>query len=281
MDLATIVILLTCGAALGLLGGLLGIGGGMFGILLLAVGFGLDQQHAQGTSLVMVVPNVGIGLWRYSRKKPLDRRLALALALPAFPFTFLAAHFATHLPSAPLRVAFSIFVLIIGGYMIYRALHEPKDVLGPPTEDISHSAEVVVSPNEVNAAQGASEATRRSRRWPMAVAIGAIGGALSGLFGIGGAIFSVPLVSALFEFPQTVAQGFGLALVAPGTLVGVATYAWAGDVDWRLGIPLALGSMLTVPLGVHIAYRLPERRLRLVFAALMFATAALLLARVA
>lgn len=287
MEITVILILLAFGAVLGFVGGLLGVGGGMFGILLLAVGFGVDQQHAQGTSLVMVVPNVGIGLWRYWRKKPLDPRLALALALPAFPLTFLAAHLATHLPSAPLRTAFAVFVTIIGGYMVYRGLGKPKDVVGPHEELAALSESVAASPEDPStfSSEGATPprermADQRSRRWPLALAIGAFGGALSGLFGIGGAIFSVPLVSFLFAYPQTVAQGLGLALVAPGTVVGVATYAWAGDVDWNLGVPLALGSMATVPLGVHFAHRLPERLLRLVFASLMFLTAALLLAHI-
>jgi uncharacterized membrane protein YfcA len=248
----TIVVLLACGAALGFVGGLLGVGGGAFAIPLLAVLLGLDQQHAQGTSLVMVVPNVAIGLWRYARKAPLDPKIALSLALPAFPCTFLAAHLATHLPSPPLRLAFVGFVLCIAAYMIYLALHSPRAGARP----------------------------RRVYPWPFGIAVGAFGGALSGLFGVGGAVFAVPLVSLLFGYTQTVAQSFGLALVAPGTLVGVATYAWAGDVDWQYGIPLALGSVLLVAPGVSLAHRLPEPVLRLVFAALMVASAAVLLLRV-
>ena len=50
------------GAALGTLGGIFGIGGGLIAIPLLGVWFGLDQQIAQGTALVMVVPNVMLAL---------------------------------------------------------------------------------------------------------------------------------------------------------------------------------------------------------------------------
>jgi uncharacterized membrane protein YfcA len=252
VNLETVAVLLCCGAALGFIGGLLGVGGGAFAIPLLAVMLGLDQQHAQGTSLVMVVPNVAIGLWRYARKAPLDPKIALSLALSAFPCTFLAAHFATHLPSAPLRLAFVGFVLCIAAYMIYLALH-PRRADAPP---------------------------RPAYPWPFGIAVGAFGGALSGLFGVGGAVFAVPLVSLLFGFSQTVAQSFGLALVAPGTLVGVATYAWEGDVDWGYGIPLALGSVLLVSPGVSLAHRLPESALRLIFASLMVLSAVVLLLRI-
>ncbi|KWS43416.1 hypothetical protein AL058_25715 [Pseudomonas savastanoi pv. nerii] len=46
------------GAAMGTLGGLFGIGGGLVAIPALGVLFGLDQQLAQGTALLMVLPRV-------------------------------------------------------------------------------------------------------------------------------------------------------------------------------------------------------------------------------
>ena len=110
-------------------------------------------------------------------------------------------------------------------------------------------------------------------------ALGVFAGVISGLFGVGGAVFSVPLVSILFGTSQAVAQGFGLALVAPGTLAGIATYAVAGDVDWLPGLALAVGGITAVPYGVRLAYRLPERVLRFAFAALMVASALALLVR--
>ena len=68
----------------------------------------------------------------------------------------------------------------------------------------------------------------------------------------------------------------GLALVSPVTLVALFTYARAGEVDWQLGIPLAIGGIAAIPAGVAAAYRLPERRLRLAFCGLLFVTAVLL-----
>lgn len=39
---------------------------------------------------------------------------------------------------------------------------------------------------------------------------------------------------------------------------------------------MAIGSLLFVPVGVRLAYKLPERKLRVCFALLLFATVALL-----
>lgn len=64
------------GAAMGTLGGLFGIGGGLVAIPALGVLFGLDQQLAQGTALLMVLPNVLLALWRYNQRNRISLRNA-------------------------------------------------------------------------------------------------------------------------------------------------------------------------------------------------------------
>ena len=75
---------------------------------------------------------------------------------------------------------------------------------------------------------------------------------------------------------QIEAQGLALALVCPSTIVALLTYARAGEVDWGLGLPLAIGGIAAIPAGIAVAYRLPERRLRLGFCSLLLVTAVLL-----
>jgi uncharacterized protein len=241
--LITAFVYFLLGVIFGYLGGLFGIGGGLIAIPVLGVFFGYSEQVAQGTALVMIVPNVLLGLWHYLRKVGLNTRLAITLAVTAVPFTFVGARTATVLPSAPLRIAFAIFLAAIAAQMAWRAY-------GP----------------------------RRAQRariypWPLAGLVGAIGGTLSGFFSVGGAVFAVPMMSWLFGLSQVEAQGMGLALVAPGTVVSIITYAAARDVNWIPGVALALGGAVSVPHGVNLAKRLPEHVLRWLFSALMLASA--------
>jgi len=64
-----------------------------------------------------------------------------------------------------------------------------------------------------------------------------------------------------------------LALVAPSSVVALATYAGAQRVDWSLGLPLAIGGLFTVSAGVALAHKLPEKRMRAAFAWMLAATA--------
>jgi uncharacterized membrane protein YfcA len=222
------------GGIFGFVGGLFGIGGAFLAIPVLGIAFGLNEQTSQGTALAMGTPNVIVGLWSYSRKARLNWRLAGTLALTGLPFSFVAARIATLLPSGALRIAFSIFLLLIALDLARRTF-------------LTQAPAMAALP------------------WPFAALAGALGGTFSGFFGIGGAIMTVPAMTMFFEQTQVEAQGMALAFAVPTTILTTATYALASDVDWAVGIPLALGGVATVSFGVDMAHRLPERALRSLF----------------
>ncbi|MEA2688062.1 MAG: uncharacterized protein QOJ39_3770 [Candidatus Eremiobacteraeota bacterium] len=243
-DLVHLIVFVVLGGVLGMLGGLFGIGGGVIAIPVLVLFFHLDEQHAQGTSLVMVAPNVMVGLYDYARRGSVDRRVAILLGVCAVSFTFVGALYATRVAGPGLRYGFAAFLAALAIYFAYRAVRGTKP--------------------------GAPDAPPKARvPWGWTAVVGVFGGILSGLFSVGGASFAVPVLSLVFAYTQTQAQALSLALVAPGTIVGIVTYALAGDVDWGIGIPLAVGGTLCVRYGVALAYRLPERTLRLLFCALL------------
>jgi uncharacterized protein len=97
-------------------------------------------------------------------------------------------------------------------------------------------------------------------------------GVASGLFGIGGGVLLVPFLVLLFAFGQHRAQGTSLiALIPPTGLLAFVAYAKAGFVSWRTGLLLIPGVFVGGILGGWLAKRLQPRRMRQVFAGLMFA----------
>jgi uncharacterized membrane protein YfcA len=223
------------GGALGFTGGLFGIGGGIITIPLLGILFGYTQQLAQGTVLLLVIPTASVGLVQYMRRVKLDWPLVGALAVTALPITVAASHFATLMPSSTLRYAFVVFLLMLAAYIGRRAW-----MLG-------------------------KRAPRTRLGLPFAATLGVVCGIVSGLFTVGGSIFSVPMLTEYFEQPQIVAQATSLAFSLPAVFISVAVYGLAGDVNWGVGIPLAIGGMSTASFGVAVAHRLPERTLRFLF----------------
>src|SRR3989344_5045804 len=117
----SLLIDLSLGVVLGAVGGLFGIGGGLIAIPVLALGFGLDQQLAQGTALVMIAPNVMLGFWRYKQRNPIDLRDASWLGGTAVGSTWLVAHWATRLDAGHLRWAFAAFLVGLAALLFWGA----------------------------------------------------------------------------------------------------------------------------------------------------------------
>jgi uncharacterized protein len=96
-------------------------------------------------------------------------------------------------------------------------------------------------------------------------------GVASGLFGIGGGVLLVPFLALFFSFGQHRAQGTSLiALIPPTGLLAFLAYVRAGYVSWKTGLLLIPGILVGGLLGGWLAKRLPPRRMRQVFAGLMF-----------
>lgn len=239
--------MLALGAALGVFGGLFGIGGGIIAIPFLGLAFGMEQALAQGTSLAMMVPILLVGWWRYSRRHPVPWRMAAQIGLLASLTTVLIAYVATSLNPNVLRTVFSIFLVIVA----LRMLVKQKK---PATEEASSR----FSP----------------RLMPL---VGIIGGACMGLLGVGGGLVATPFFTGFFGQRQTVAQSLSLALVTPCSIVALITYGSAQRVDWSVGLPLAIGGLFTVSAGVAMAHRLPERTMKSAFAWMILVTALWLL----
>lgn len=247
MELVTLLLDLLLGAALGTLGGLFGIGGGLIAIPVLGVLFGLDQQLAQGTALVMVVPNVLLALWRYHQRNPIDHRHALALGLSGLLSAWLASLLAVQLDARSMRLAFIGFLLALAAFNLWRLFRRP------PT-----GGQQLRYP------------------WPWLLPLGALSGLLGGLFAVGGAVLATPSLTAIFGASQVVAQGLSLSLALPATTVTLLTYAVHGEVDWSIGIPLGIGGLISISWGVKLAHALPDRLLRQLFFAFLLLCAGLL-----
>ncbi|AMO99371.1 sulfite exporter TauE/SafE family protein [Collimonas arenae] len=123
---------LLLGGVLGGVGGLFGIGGGLIAIPVLGLLYGMDQQLAQGTALVMVAPNVMLGFWRYRQRNGLELRSAAVLGGSAILVTYAAAWYATVISSARLHFAFAVFMGVLGLYLFWNAARKKPLRTGPP-----------------------------------------------------------------------------------------------------------------------------------------------------
>ena len=114
-----IALYLVFGLVAGILSGLLGIGGGIFVIPGLVLLMGFSQKMAQGTTLAMMVPPIGLlAAWAYYSKGYVDLKVAGLMCIGFFIGGFFGAKFATGLSGVTLSRIFGVAMLVVSIKMI-------------------------------------------------------------------------------------------------------------------------------------------------------------------
>jgi uncharacterized protein len=114
-----IVLYLLLGLAAGILSGLIGIGGGIIIVPALVFLFGFSQHQAQGTTLALLVPPIGIlAAYAYYQQGYVDLKVAGIIAIGFLLGSFTGAKVATVLSNVVLEKIFGVALLLIGIKMI-------------------------------------------------------------------------------------------------------------------------------------------------------------------
>jgi len=245
----TTLLILALGLTVGVLVGLLGIGGGVVLVPAMVYVLGYDQHLAQGTSLFILLPPIGLGALReYWKSGQVDLPAGINCAIGFLLGGYVGGRIAVPMLSRNLRGIFGCFLILSAVLLWRKTLASPK--LSPPVAESSK--------NNLWRALGI-------------LGVAALCGVAAGMVGIGGGVLLVPLLGLLFGFSQHRAQGTSLvALIPPTGLLAFLAYANAGYVSWQTGLLLIPGVFVGGILGGQAARRLNPLRMRQVFAALMF-----------
>jgi uncharacterized protein len=111
------------------------------------------------------------------------------------------------------------------------------------------------------------------------IAVGVAAGLIAGLLGVGGGILMVPALVVFLGLSQIQAEATSLLAIVPTALAGGWRQDRYGNVRRRDALVLGCLSVAGGAAGVAAANALPERALRLGFAAVMLIAAAQLVHR--
>jgi uncharacterized membrane protein YfcA len=107
------------GIAAGIFSGLIGVGGGVILVPALVFLFGLSQHTAQGTTLALLVPPIGLpAAWTYYKSGYVDLKIAVLICVGFVVGALLGAKLATDLSNATLEKIFAVALLLIGAKML-------------------------------------------------------------------------------------------------------------------------------------------------------------------
>ncbi|HRN19525.1 MAG: sulfite exporter TauE/SafE family protein [Trueperaceae bacterium] len=231
------------GLAGGFFGSMVGLGGAVVIIPLLTGWAKVSQHKAHATSLVAVVFTGLIGAWAYASGGALDWGIAVPVAIAAVITSTFAAAYSARVPAGVLKRIFGLLLIAAAISLIFGL-----EVSG----------------------QGIGGAWRL----PAAVLLGLLSGTLTGLLGIGGGAFIVPLLVLAFGLEQHLAQGTSLAVMIPAGIAGTAVHVSNRRIDARLVLGLIIGVAIGAFGGGKLALLTPERPLQIIFGIILLWTGA-------
>jgi uncharacterized membrane protein YfcA len=114
LNMTTILLLLALGLLAGILSSMVGIGGGIVIVPALVFLFGISQKMAQGTSLVMLLPPIGLlAVINYYKAGFVDLRLAGILIVAFIIGSYFGSKVALNLSELMLKRIFGVLLMLL------------------------------------------------------------------------------------------------------------------------------------------------------------------------
>lgn len=248
------------GAAVGILGGLIGLGGAEFRLPVLVSWFRLPMLLAAGMNLMISLVTVSASLifrLRVQGLAPLTTHWPIALNVIAGSLigAYMAVHFATKLPERVLTVTVALILTALGVLLM--------------------AHDWVLAQHPLQLAPAA--------RMVLALIAGLVIGAVSGLLGVAGGELIIPTLVLIFGQPISVAGTVSLMISLPTVAMGIWRYQRRGVMvqlapKRRLMVAMALGSVLGAAVGSWLLPYAPATLLHLVLGAILLISAVKIIA---
>ncbi len=231
----------------GLISGSFGVGGGIIIVPGLVVFLHFTQRISHGTSLMAIIPIVATGAISFLFHDSVDLTYALFLGLGSILGAIMGTKFLGSISNIWLARIFSVLLLITAVRLFIDIPIESKEL------KLSPMIMVVL------------------------ILVGVLIGAISGLLGVGGGLFLVPILIIFFGAVAPVAKGTSLLV---GLIAGT-TGTWRNyrnaNVDIPVAIKIGLAGIPAALIGAQLAMVMPDRVSAILLAFLLLASAASLL----
>jgi len=255
-----IVLMLLSGVLTGVLSGLFGLGGGVVTVPILFVFFthlGVPESNimhlAIGTSLAAMITTTFNSIIQHHRKGNINWGIVRWLFLPTALGACVGAVISKWVDSHSLRyffIAFLIFMILMALFKkSFRAEYKIQDFKFPKNN--------------------------------VAKCYFFIVGSIGVLLGVGGSLFTIPYFRK-HHCPMKNASALAVALTPSVSILGALGYLLIGlkgapvfsytigYIYWPAFLGIALGSLIGVPIGAHLAHKLPDRYQIKIYIILLF-----------
>lgn len=259
------------GVFIGILSGLLGIGGGTIMVPVFRLAFGLSPLASTATSLFTIIPTSISGAVSHIKGKTCVVALGVAMGIGGALTSPVGVWLASLSPAWLVMLAAALIIGYSAVNMLRKAIKAPskRKSSGPAAE----AAGAGVG-NHDEAAPASPKLSRKQLLIGVAIGLGA--GLMSGYVGVGGGFIMVPLMLSLIHIPMKLASGTSLIAILILAIPGTIENGLVGNIDYVVGLSVAVGSIPGAVLGAWLVKRVPERALRFIFGGFLIVAAIVL-----
>jgi len=257
MALIDFLIFVVVGCGVGFLAGLFGVGGGFIMVPILIFSYehsdvssSVLTHLAIGTSLFVVLFSSLSSSYQQKKQNNIDWRSVFVIGLSSVLTALATSRLAASLSGKQLNIAFAVIVIIAAVRML--------------TESQTKAA-------------GKLEFTSRPSTMGL-ITVGFTAGIVSALAGIGGGVFTIPMMYHFLNIPIKLAIGTSSAAIFITAFFSAIGYIingmdrpglpeWSlGFIDFQRGVALAIGTFLLARAGAYVSFKTHPFRLRKLFA---------------
>ncbi len=250
--MALIVGILLVAVVAGFFGSMLGVGGGIIMVPMLTLAFGVPVKTAIATSIVCVIATSSMAQTAFVARGMTNLRLGMLLEVATSVGAVAGGVTAVLIDARVLQFAFAAVLVYVAWQMNRRGGDVepvPTGVLDTTFRDPASGRDVVYG----------------VRRLRLGFGLSLVAGNVSGLLGVGGGAFKVPIMNLLMGVPLKVTIATSNLMIGVTAATGAVIFYGRGYMDPKYAVPAALGILAGARLGPRLAMRLQARTLVIVF----------------
>ena len=238
-----LLILFAGAIGIGFVSAITGIGGGSLMVPFMVLVLNYDVKAAIAISLLCIVVTSSSAASTYLRRGLVNMDIALLLEPATALGAIIGAHITIMLPAKIVRGALGLLLLYVSVAMLRKVFRE----------SLTRSVDARIS----------------SIRKLLGVLVSFLAGLTSGMFGVGGGVLKVPLMTLVLGLPIKVAVATSSFMVGLTAASGGIVYLTRGLTDPLSVIALALGIVPGAILGARCMRKLKPRIVRIIFSSIL------------
>jgi uncharacterized membrane protein YfcA len=272
-----VAFLLGFSAVAGFVGGLLGVGGGLFLVPMLILLFGVPPSVAIAASLVAVIATSSGAASTYVGAGLADIRVGMFLEVATAVGGLAGALITVELLAQQQRILVFAFVPAVLFPAALMLRQRKTDIVADPPPDAL--ADRLRLHGVYFDETSGTEISYRVTGTSIGLFFSGLAGLISGLLGIGGGTFYVPALNTFMNVPVRVASATSNFMIGVTATASAIVYLLGGQIALFWTAPIVLGILAGSRLAPRYHASVPTERFKGLFAALLVLAAALMLLR--